>query len=232
MDKKQLSVLIVDDEPDILEFLTYNLSRENFAISTAKDGLEALHVARNIKPDLIILDIMMPGMDGIEVCNELRKEAAFNDTIIILLTARCEDYSQVAGFEAGADDYICKPVKPRVLVSRINAIMKRVSQPKSARLTYSDTKVSVELVIDKEKYLVFYQGVVYNLPRKEFELLSLLASKPEKVFTRDEIYRKIWGNNIVVGNRTIDVHIRKIRTKLKADFIRTIKGVGYKFLEQ
>lgn len=231
MDKKQLSVLIVDDEPDILEFLTYNLSRENYTVTTAKDGLEALQTARKIKPDLIILDIMMPEMDGIEVCTELRKETGFQDTIIILLTARCEDYSQVAGFEAGADDYICKPVKPRVLVSRINAILKRTGASKVPRMTSGDTRKTGELIIDKEKYVVIYKENEYNLPRKEFELLSLLASKPEKVFTREEIYRKIWGNNIVVGNRTIDVHIRKIRTKLKAEFIRTIKGVGYKFIE-
>lgn len=231
MEKKQLSVLLVDDEPDILEFLNYNLSRENFSVSTAKDGIEALQAARKMKPDLIILDIMMPEMDGIEVCTELRKDPAFSDTIIILLTARCEDYSQVAGFDAGADDYICKPVKPRVLISRINAILKRTQGQKRITATTVEPKGPGSLVIDKEKYVVIYQDTIFNLPRKEFELLSLLASKPEKVFTRDEIYRKIWGNSIVVGNRTIDVHIRKIRNKLNANFIRTIKGVGYKFIE-
>lgn len=232
MDKNPLNVLIVDDEEDILEFLTYNLKKEGFQVTTARSGRTCLDAARSYNPDIVILDIMMPEMDGIEVCSELRKDPQFQNTIIILLTARCEDYSQIAGFEAGADDYICKPVKPRILISRIQAIYKRVHSVRVQKTTTPEAVTSRELVIDKEKYIVLYKGEIFSLPRKEFELLSLLASKPDKVFTREEIYRKIWGSNIIVGNRTIDVHIRKIRTKLNADFIKTIKGVGYKYRDE
>ena len=228
MDKNQLTILIVDDDEDIREFLSYNLKKEGYNTITAADGKTALKESISKQPDVVLLDIMMPEMDGIEVCSEIRKYPELNNIVIILLTARCEDYSQIAGFEAGADDYICKPIKPRLLISRINAIINRLKSRNENRFT--EKKIySNELFIDKEKYVVLYNGITFNLPRKEFELLDLLASKPEKVFTREEIYRKVWGDNIVTGNRTIDVHIRKIRIKMKADFIRTIKGVGYKF---
>ena len=228
MDKNQLTILIVDDDEDIREFLSYNLKKEGYNTITAADGKTALKESISKQPDVVLLDIMMPEMDGIEVCSEIRKYPELNNIVIILLTARCEDYSQIAGFEAGADDYICKPIKPRLLISRINAIINRLKSRNENRFT--EKKIySNELFIDKEKYVVLYNGITFNLPRKEFELLALLASKPEKVFTREEIYRKVWGDNIVTGNRTIDVHIRKIRIKMKADFIRTIKGVGYKF---
>lgn len=230
MNNYQPTVLIVDDEEDIREFLSFNLKRENYNIITAVNGIEAIEATHKHNPDIIILDIMMPEMDGIEVCSELRKDSRFNNTIIILLTARCEDYSQIAGFDAGADDYICKPIKPKILVSRIKAIEKRIDKISKPQEPESTNIFINELIIDKEKYIVIYSGNIYNLPRKEFELLSLLASKPDKVFTREEIYRKIWNGNVIAGNRTIDVHIRKIRTKIKANFIKTIKGVGYKFI--
>jgi two-component system, OmpR family, alkaline phosphatase synthesis response regulator PhoP len=216
-------ILIVDDEPDILEFLGYNLTKEGFRVFTATNGTEAIKQTKEINPHLIILDIMMPGIDGIETCKEIKQ---FNDTAIILfLTARSEDYTQIAGFESGADDYVAKPIKPRVLISRIKALLRRqTATAESEKLITIDN-----LIIDKEKYTITKEGVEIVLPRKEFELLSLLASKPNKVFTRDEIFAKVWGEDVIVGERTIDVHIRKIREKIGIDNVKTIKGVGYKY---
>lgn len=220
-------ILIVDDEPDILEFLTYNLKKENYLVYTSTNGIEALKTAEETKPDLILLDVMMPGMDGIETCEQLRANPQLKNVIIAFLTARNEDYSQIAGFEAGADDYISKPIKPKVLISRIKALLKRASH---------GTGVSQEadertIIIDRERYIVIKDGEEISLPRKEFELLNLLASKPGRVFTREEIFDNVWGNDIIVGDRTIDVHVRKLREKLGDQHIQTIKGIGYKFVD-
>lgn len=225
MENNDYKILLVDDEPDILEFLGYNLSREGYKIFRATNGRQAIKTATEIKPHLIILDVMMPEMDGIETCTELRKISLLNNTIIAFLTARNEDYSQIAGFDAGGDDYIAKPIKPKVFVSRVKALLRRYSDTETLgkKITLGD------IVIDRERYAVFIKKKEYILPRKEFELISLLASKPNKVFTRDEIYDKIWGNNVIVGDRTIDVHMRKIREKLEIENIKTVKGVGYKY---
>jgi two-component system, OmpR family, alkaline phosphatase synthesis response regulator PhoP len=224
-------ILVVDDETDILEFISYNLRNEGFSVHTATDGLMALESAVKIIPHLILLDIMMPGMDGIETCEKLRSHPALNNTLIVFLTARGEDYSQIAGFEAGADDYVVKPVKPKVLVSRINALLKRLD--KDVQDIQADTILlqKGDLKIDRERYIVFKGKDELSLPKKEFELLLLLASKPGRVYTRDEIFNRIWDDNVIVGDRTIDVHIRKLREKIGDDHIRTIKGVGYKFIE-
>lgn len=227
MEHTGYKILIVDDEEDILEFLSYNLKKEGFAIFTASNGKEALEIADREVPQLILLDVMMPEMDGIETCEELRKNPKLNKTVIAFLTARAEDYSQIAGFEAGADDYITKPIKPKVLVSRIGALLKRYDAT-SALLSSSDGAQS-SVFIDKERYVVKIDNRELVLPKKEFELLALLASKPERVFTRDDIYNQVWGDNIIVGDRTIDVHIRKLREKIGEEHIKTIKGVGYKF---
>lgn len=221
------TILLVDDEPDILEFLGYNLRKEGFTVYTAGNGAEGVALAQDHKPHLIILDVMMPGMDGMETCHQLRELPGLKNTVIIFLTARSEDYSQIAGFDAGADDYVAKPVRPKVLISRIKALLRRV---KPEQTPEQQTHVS-NLVIDREKYLVYKDGKPVTLPRKEFELLALLASKPNKVFSRDEIYDKIWGDNVVVGDRTIDVHVRKLREKINMENIKTVKGVGYKFEE-
>lgn len=224
-------ILLVDDEPDILEFLSYNLEKEGFDVRTASNGEEAIEIARSFIPHLIVLDVMMPGMDGIETCEEIRKTPELKDCLIAFLTARSEDYSQIAGFEAGADDYIAKPIKPKVLVSRAKALLKRY-RANDGDSDSTDKVIAIgDLVIDKEKYLVTFRDKEYSLPRKEFELLILLVSKPDKVFTREEIYNAVWGEGIVVGDRTIDVHIRKLREKFGQDNIRTIKGVGYKYTE-
>ncbi|HLP95347.1 MAG: response regulator transcription factor [Chitinophagales bacterium] len=219
-------ILIVDDEPDILEFLQYNLRKEGYQVVTAPDGLQALTVAEREKPDLILLDIMMPEMDGVETCRQLRSKKEFNDTPIAFLTARDEDFSQIAALDVGGDDYITKPIKPRVLMSRINALLRR-----SNRATEEESRtISLhDLVIDRDKVLVFKKGQTIELPRKEFEILWLLASKPGRVFTREEIFDKIWGNDVIVGNRTIDVHIRKLREHIGEEYIKTMKGIGYKF---
>ena len=230
MENTKYKILIVDDEPDILEFLGYNLRKENFEVYTAENGVNGIKMAKKILPHLILLDVMMPEIDGIETCEEIRKEPSLKNCVIAFLTARAEDYSQIAGFEAGADDYITKPVKPKVLVSRINALLKRYTPNEDAPVG-SGTIVVGKLKIDRERYVVEYEDKVLSLPRKEFELLMLLVSKPDKVFTRDEIYHKVWGDDIIVGDRTIDVHIRKLREKIGDDHIRTIKGVGYKFVE-
>jgi len=227
---KNFRVLLVDDEPDILEFLSYNLRKEGFEVMTAGNGREALQTAMKFLPHLIILDVMMPEMDGIETCEVLRTIPELSSALIAFLTARGEDYSQVAGFEAGADDYITKPIKPKVLVSRVKALAKRHRSVQSEE----DSKniiIAGSFRIDKEKYLVIKDNKEFNLPKKEFELLSLLANRPDKVFTRDEIYQAVWGNDVIVGDRTIDVHIRKLREKFGDKHIQTIKGVGYKFVE-
>ncbi len=219
-------ILIVDDEPDILELIEYNLKKEGYIVYLASNGQEALVQAKRYIPDLIVMDIMMPKMDGIEACRQIRNMQEFKNTFMVFLTARSEEYSEIAGFNVGADDYIAKPIKPRALISRINAILRRN--------TYSDSvtenKLEIgDLVIDRESYLVYQKGEKIMLAKKEFELLYLLASKPGKVFTRDVILKNIWEDSVVVTNRTIDVHIRKLREKLGEDYITTVKGVGYKF---
>lgn len=220
-------ILLVDDEPDILEFLSYNLKKEGYNVFTANNGKEAVAVAKKENPHLIILDVMMPDMDGIETCREIRDIPGLKDVMIAFLTARSEDYSQIAGFDVGADDYINKPIKPRVLISRIKALLRRGGHSDSGKST---DKVDMGgIKIDRERYLIIKDGVEITLPKKEFELLALLASKPGKVFTRDVILDKVWGGDVVVGDRTIDVHIRKLREKLGEDFIKTVKGIGYKF---
>jgi two-component system alkaline phosphatase synthesis response regulator PhoP len=219
-------ILLVDDENDILEFLSYNLKKEGFEIYTANNGREAVEVAKKQMPSLIILDVMMPDMDGIETCRELREIKGLKDVLIAFLTARNEDYSQIAGFEVGADDYINKPIKPRVLISRIKALLRRGNV---AEDTITGNIDFGGIKIDREKYIVIQNNKTINLPKKEFELLDLLASKPGKVFTREVILEKVWGGEVIVGDRTIDVHIRKLREKLGDDFIKTVKGIGYKF---
>ena len=227
MSNASIKILLVDDEPDILEILSYNLSAEGYHISTASNGIEAVKKAKKHQPHLIIMDVMMPEMDGIEACEKIRTLPELKNTIITFLTARGEDYSQVAGFEAGADDYITKPIKPKVLVSKIKALLRRLND--AASEVNSEVMSIGDLTIDREAYKIISKGVEIVLPRKEFELLSLLASKPGKVFKRDEILDKVWGNEVVVGGRTIDVHIRKLREKIGDDSFKTIKGVGYKF---
>jgi two-component system alkaline phosphatase synthesis response regulator PhoP len=227
MRTSNLKILLVDDEPDILEFMEYNLKKENYEIFKATNGKEAITEAKKVQPDLIILDIMMPEMDGIETCRALREMPEFKKTMIAFLTARNEDYSQIAGFDVGADDYITKPIKPKVLTSRINALFRRYN---GAEGSEKSKVINIgDLQIDREQYLVYRAGNKISLPRKEFELLSLLASKPGKVFTRDEILERVWGSDIIVGDRTIDVHIRKLREKLGEEHIKTVKGIGYKF---
>ena len=219
----QHTILLVDDEPDILDILSYNLEKEGFIVHAASNGREGVELARKMLPDLILLDVMMPEMDGMETCVQIREEPQLKDTIIAFLTARGEDYSQIAGFDAGADDYIMKPVKPRVLVSRIKALLRR-GEGKGAEHS-GDSGI----VIDRERYVVLRDGQEMTLPKKEFELLSLLSSQPGRVFTREVILSSVWGNDVVVGDRTIDVHIRKLREKLGDKRFKTVKGVGYKF---
>lgn len=227
--KAKYKILLADDEPDILDFLSYNLRKEGFEVFTALDGVKALKLAKAVIPHLIILDVMMPNMDGIAACEEMNKVPALDNSIKIFLTARVEDFSQIAGFEAGADDYVSKPIKPKVLISRINALLRRL--PSNVDQDNSSESITSfgNLSIDTERHLVIIDGKKLVLARKEFKLLKLLTSKPEKVFTREEILDKVWGTDVVVGDRTIDVHIRKIREKLNFDQIKTIKGVGYKF---
>ena len=225
--KNDATILLVDDEPDILEFMEYNLRKEGYEVFTAKNGKEAIDIAKKEKPDLIILDIMMPVMDGIEACRVLREMPSMKNAVIAFLTARNEEYSQLAGFEAGADDYITKPIKPRIFTSRVKALVRRTNG--KAEISGIPVVDIGDLKIDRERYLVFKKDESISLPRKEFELLALLTSKPGKVFTREDILSRVWGTDIVVGDRTIDVHVRKIREKLGDDSIKTIKGIGYKF---
>jgi len=219
------SVLIIDDEADIRDILTYNLKKDGFDVLTAENGQSGIEKAKAAQPDIIILDVMMPEMDGIEVCQILRSDESTKNILICFLTARSEDYSQIAGLDAGADDYVSKPVKPRVLVSRIKAILRRNQQTNDT----NSNNEEYDLIIDREKFVVTKNGEQIHLPRKEFNLLALLASKPGKVFDRDVILETVWGSNVVVGDRTIDVHVRKLRGKIGDDHIKTVKGVGYKF---
>lgn len=223
MDSKLGRVLVVDDEQDILQIIRYNLESSGFEVKTASNGVEAIEVAQQFKPELILLDIMMPYKDGIQTCIELRAKPAFDQTIIIFLTALADEASEIRGLEVGADDYISKPIKPKLLMSRVHSAFRRIAKPDSAILLFKD------LEINREKFMVVHKGVEVKLPRKEFELFALLASKPGRVFLRNEILNTVWGNEVIVGDRTIDVHVRKIRQKLNADYIQTIKGVGYKF---
>ena len=227
MSENKFKILLVDDEPDILEIISYNLKSNGFEVFTALNGVKALKKAKSILPDLIILDVMMPEMDGIETCEEIRKIHELNDTVITFLTARSEDYSQLAGFDAGADDYINKPIKPKLLVGKVKSLLRRLNKNK---VTESKNVINFgDLIIDREEYKITLNKNEILLPRKEFELLYLLASKPGKVFKREVILEKIWGHEVVVGDRTIDVHIRKLREKLGQSRFKTIKGVGYKF---
>jgi len=226
MEPGDYKILLVDDDQDILEFVAYNLDKEGYKVKTAQSGVEAIDKVKKEVPNLILLDVMMPEMDGIETCDRLRAMPELNETMIAFLTARGEDYSQVAGFDAGADDYITKPIKPKVLISRIKALLRR---QQSMQTTSGQKFEFGDLLIDPEQYLIKLKGKKVELPRKEFELLTLLASRPGKVFPREEIMDKIWGNDVIVGGRTIDVHIRKLREKIGSNKIKTIKGVGYKF---
>ena len=225
MSNSVFKILLVDDEPDIVEFLGYNLKKEGYEILTANNGKDAVEIAKKELPHLIVLDVMMPDMDGIETCREIREQKGLQEVLIAFLTARNEDYTQIAGFEVGADDYITKPIKPRVFISRIKALLRRLQAANiiDSNMSYGDLR------IDKEKVMIIKNGEQIDLARKELELLMLLVSKPGKVFSREEIFNKIWGNDVIVGNRTIDVHIRKLREKIGDDFIKTIKGIGYKF---
>lgn len=229
METKYYKILLVDDESDILEFLNYNLQKEGFEIYTAQNGRDAIQVAEKVQPHLILLDVMMPVMDGIETCEEIRKNPKTKDILVAFLTARGEDYSQIAGLDAGGDDYITKPIKPKVLISRIKALLKRIDKS-ITEVSKIPQMTESSITIDKDRFLVIKDGKSFMLPKKEFELLSLLLSRPQKVFTRDEIFTSIWGNDIIVGDRTIDVHIRKLREKIGEEHIHTVKGVGYKYV--
>lgn len=224
MKKKNIKILLVDDEPDVIEIIKFNLDQEGYQVKTATNGSEAVKKAKKTFPHLIIMDVMMPEMDGIEACEILRKDPKFNNTIIMFLTARGEDYSYVAAFDAGADDYVTKPIKPKILVSKIKALLRRLKkEEETEQLRFG------KLIIDKEQYEVTQNGNTLSLPRKEFELLFLLASKPDKVVKREKIMEIVWGSEVVVGDRTIDVHIRKLREKIGDKYFKTVKGVGYKF---
>lgn len=225
MRKRDITILLVDDEPDIIEIVRYNLALEGYRVETAEDGLEAISKAQKFRPQLVLLDVMMPKMNGIETCKRLREIPELSEMVIAFLTARGEDFSQMNGFEAGADDYITKPIKPKVLVSRVKALLRRFRQ------NQVDGKIKVgNLTINRDEYKILLGEEEMILPRKEFELLSLLASRPEKVFRREDILSEIWGNEVIVGDRTIDVHIRKLREKIGNDRFMTVKGVGYKFM--
>jgi len=221
---KKFKILLVDDEPDIVEIISYSLKNANYDVYSAFNGLEAIKVAKSIKPDLIILDVMMPEMDGIEACEIIREDQVVGKTLITFLSARGEDYSQIAALNAGADDYITKPIKPKVLLSKVKSLLRRISNDQNEIIEFKN------LTIDKTGYRVFVEKNEISLPRKEFELLFLLASKPDKVFKRDFILESIWGKDVIVGDRTIDVHIRKLREKIGSSYLKTIKGVGYKFI--
>lgn len=226
MNSKDIKILLVDDEPDILEIVGYNLKSEGYTIATATNGLEAVKRARTFQPHLILLDIMMPEMDGIEACEKIRQIKGFENVLIVFFTARGEDYSQVAGFDAGADDYITKPIKPKVLISKVKGLLRRLA----GEDTQKNQVIVGNIIIDRDEYMIVKDGRKFSLPRKEFELFSLLASKPGKVFKRDDILDRVWGSEVVVGGRTIDVHIRKLREKIGERNFKTVKGVGYKFI--
>ena len=228
MKKKDIKILLVDDEPDVIEILRYNLDQEGYKLYTASNGKEAVEKAKKKLPHLIIMDVMMPKMDGIEACEQLRNDIRFNDTIIMFLTARGEDYSYVAAFDAGADDYVTKPIKPKVIVSKVKALLRRLKKEEQTQ-----EKIQIgKLIIDREQYEVTHMDKSFSMPRKEFELLYLLASNPDKVVKRDKIMEIVWGSEVVVGDRTIDVHIRKLREKVGDKYFKTVKGVGYKFINQ
>jgi two-component system, OmpR family, alkaline phosphatase synthesis response regulator PhoP len=229
MDNHKYKILIVDDEQDILEFVSYNLKKEGFQVYTSNNGKNAIELAVEVKPHMILLDIMMPEMDGIETCEKIKSTPEIRQCIVAFLTARSEDYSQIAGFEAGGDDYIAKPIKPKLLVSRIKALLKRLEYTNGDQSVEKKQKTLGNIVIDIDKYAVFVDDTEIYLPKKEFILLQLLTSRPSKVFTREEIFDYIWGDDVYVGDRTIDVYIRKLREKLGDKLIKTIKGVGYKF---
>ncbi len=226
MDKHQYKILLVDDEKDVVEFLGYNLKKEGYQVFSCYNGQQAISMAKEIKPHLIILDVMMPELDGIETCREMKQFPDLQNAIIVFLTARGEEYSQIAGFDAGADDYITKPIKPRVLLSRVKAWLRRTNNNKEEAPRLLELK---DFTIDLEKYVIIKNNKEIVLPKKEFELLLVLTSKPNKVFSREEIFNKVWGSDVIVGDRTIDVHIRKLREKLGEIHIKTVKGVGYKF---
>jgi two-component system alkaline phosphatase synthesis response regulator PhoP len=225
MDNSHYKILLVDDEPDVLEFLSYNLKKEGYTVFKAKNGLKGLEIAEEATPHLIILDVMMPEMDGLDACRAIRAIPALKASLIVFLTARGEDYSQIAGFKAGADDYITKPIKPNVLTSRIKALLRRYKADEAPDRVYT----LPDMIIDQERYVVVVDEIEIKLPRKEFEILLLLTSKPNKVFSRNDIFMGVWGSDVIVGDRTIDVHVRKIREKIGTDNIKTIKGVGYKY---
>ena len=224
--KNKIKILLVDDEPDVIEILTYNLSNQGYEIFSANDGIKAIKVANKILPNLIIMDVMMPNMDGIEACELLRKNSKFNNTIIMFLSARGEDFSYVAAFDAGADDYVTKPIKPKVLMSKVKSLLRRFKGFEN----FDDVIEVGDFIIDREKYSVIKNQKKFSLPRKEFELIFLLASNIDKVITREKIMNKVWGSEVVVGDRTIDVHIRKLREKFGNEYFKTIKGVGYKLI--
>jgi two-component system alkaline phosphatase synthesis response regulator PhoP len=224
-----IKILLVDDEPDILEFLKYNLVQEDYQVFTAENGLEGIRIAERENPHLIILDVMMPELDGVETCHRLRSIPDLKNTLITFLTARGEEYSQIAGLEAGADDYIQKPIRPRLLISRVKALLRRLGNNPNGSEPSTNLQIGV-LSIDKERFEVFKSGAKIDLAKKEFDILWLLAQKPGKVFGREEIYRKVWGSDVIVGNRTIDVHISKLREKVGSEIIKTIKGIGYKII--
>ena len=222
--KTKFKILLVDDEPDIIEIISYNLKNADYDVFTAVNGIEAIKIAKKIEPHLIILDVMMPEMNGIEACEIIRNDPKIAKTLITFLSARGEDYSQIAGFNAGGDDYITKPIKPKVLMSKVKSLLRRISDEKDEIIKFND------LIIDRSRYKVIFHKIELSLPRKEFELLFLLASKPGKVFKRDFILESIWGKDVIVGDRTIDVHVRKLREKIGDSYFKTIKGVGYKFI--
>lgn len=230
MDNSAIKILLVDDEPDILEIVGYNLKQEGYSVFTAENGIQAIEKAKSVQPHLIILDVMMPEMDGIEACEQIRRNPDLQNTIITFFTARGEDYSQIAGFDAGADDYVAKPVKPKVLVSKIKALLRRLNNQNTGTDEHNNPDILIlgDIKINREEYKIVKSGEEIILPRKEFELFYLLASKPGKVFKREEILDKVWGNEVIVGGRTIDVHIRKLREKIGEELFKTIKGVGYK----
>tara|TARA_B100001741_G_scaffold96967_1_gene79477 strand:+ start:137 stop:832 length:696 start_codon:yes stop_codon:yes gene_type:complete len=227
LENKKIKILVVDDDPDIIEIISYNLKKENYKVFSCYNGTDSIKIAEKEKPDLIILDVMMPGMDGIQVCEKLRSKNEFNNTIIMFLSARGEDFTHIAAYDAGADDFVNKPLKPRLLISKVRSLLRRTNKINNV----SSMKLNFKgLIIDKEEYTVKIKGEKLILPRKEFELLFMLSSNTGKVIKREEIMNQIWGEDVIVGDRTIDVHIRKVRKKIGSNFIKTIKGIGYKFI--